>query len=516
MSIAWDAVAAARGNALKTSSRPTRCGSGTPSLEPPGGDSGSLSPPAGASPAPPRLFAVNVRLLGLDLAARPCRTRLPFRFGIATMTEAPMVVATARVGTEAGEVRGYAAELLVPKWFAKDPGTSHDEDRARLVEAARRAARHVAEGGDASVFRHWLRAQRDLVEGAEQALVPMFGVALVERALIDAVCRARGAGFAAALAEELLGFDAGAVDPALDGWTPGRLGPRARTVALRHTVGLADDLDETDLDGSADRSDGHPLTLAEDIARYGLTCFKVKVCGDPAVDTPRLRRIAALVPDGALVTLDGNEQYGDPGGLADALDELERAGGAERLLAGLVSVEQPVSRARTFDPGTAPGVRRLAERAPVIIDEADATLDALPRARALGYGGASVKACKGVLRALVTRARMDVAGGGLQSAEDLTNLPPWPLLQDLALVSTLGLPHVERNGHHYFRGAGHLSADERAALAERHGDLFDQGAHLRIEGGALALDSLDAAGFGTDIVPDPAAPTIPLPAPAAP
>ena len=101
------------------------------------------------------------------------------------------------------------------------------------------------------------------------------------------------------------------------------------------------------------------------------------------------------------------------------------------------------------------------------------------------------------------RARIDVTGRGFQSAEDLTNLPPWPLLQDLAVVSALGLPHVERNGHHYFRGAGHLSAAERSQLVQRHPDLFTSEAHLRIEAGELQLGSLDRHGFGTDLLPAP-------------
>ena len=156
-----------------------------------------------------------------------------------------------------------------------------------------------------------------------------------------------------------------------------------------------------------------------------------------------------------------------------------------------------MSRARTFDSSTAPGVARLAERAPVIIDEADATLDAFPRALKLGYGGVSMKACKGVIRALVNRARIDAQGSGLQSAEDLTNLPTLPLLQDLAVVSALGLPHVERNGHHYFRGAEHLTSSERTHLHGEHADLFDAQCKLRIEDGSIALSSVAAArGFG--------------------
>lgn len=454
---------------------------------------------------------MRARLLSFDLAARPCHTRLPFRFGITTMTEAPMLVATARVGTEAGEVTGCAADLLVPKWFSKDPATSHDEDRHALAGGARDAARLIAERGEGTVFDHWRAAQAELVEGRSAPLVPMFGVALVERALIDAVCRAAGRSFTEALAADDLGLRFGELDPALDGWRAEGLGARGESVRLRHTVGLADDLEDADLGPDADRSDGHPITLAEDIDRYGLTSFKVKVSGNRDADEARLRRIAALIPEGAEVTLDGNEQYADPGLLADALDALAAAGGAERILDGLVSIEQPVSRLRTFDPETAPGVARLAERAPVIIDEADATLDAFPRAAALGYDGVSMKACKGVLRALLSRARIDATGRGFQSAEDLTNLPPWPLLQDLAVVSALGLPHVERNGHHYFRGAGHLSPEERAQLVQRHPDLFTSEAHLRIEDGELQLGSLDRHGFGTDLLPAPDASEVAAP-----
>ena len=153
-------------------------------------------------------------------------------------------------------------------------------------------------------------------------------------------------------------------------------------------------------------------------------------------------------------------------------------------------------RANTFAPETAAGVARLAERAPVIIDEADADLSAYPRARALGYGGVSMKACKGVFRALLARARIDADGEGVQSAEDLTNLPILPLHQDLAMVSALGLPHVERNGHHYFLGQAHLSEEERERLQAAHGSLYSPAGKLRIEDGRLDLSSLAVPGFG--------------------
>lgn len=416
-----------------------------------------------------------------------------------------MLFARVETETDAGVADGHAAELLVPKWFAKDPNTTHDADRADLVGAARAAFAFARERGSASVFEHWRAAQAALVDApcasGPAPLVRMFGVALVERALIDAVCRAAGVPFAEALGGDLLGHSGlGAFEPGLEGWTPARLEGGRASVRLRHTVGLADALDASDLDPSdLDRTDDHPLTLEEDVARYGLTAFKVKVAGDAERDLARLERIAALLPEGALVTLDGNEQYEDAHALADTLDALEARGTAQRLVDGLASIEQPLPRARTHAADTRDGVARLAERAPLLIDEADARTDDYPRAVALGYAGVSVKACKGVSRAVLNAARIDARGAGLQSAEDLTNLPTLPLLQDLALVSALGLEHVERNGHHYFRGAAHLDAAERAHLVAAHADLFDEGALLRVERGELSLASVRAAGgFGYD------------------
>ena len=89
-----------------------------------------------------------------------------------------------------------------------------------------------------------------------------------------------------------------------------------------------------------------------------------------------------------------------------------------------------------------------------------------------------------------------------QSAEDLTTLPVLALQQDLATVAALGLTHVERNGHHYFRGLGHLSVDEAQCAMASHPDLYEHDGKcvsLRIEDGQLRLRSLQGVGFGYDV-----------------
>ena len=60
------------------------------------------------------------------------------------------------------------------------------------------------------------------------------------------------------------------------------------------------------------------------------------------------------------------------------------------------------------------------------------------------------------------------------SGEDLTIQPGLALQQDLALVSLLGLTHVERNGHHYVNGMAGLSQVEQDAFLAAHPDLYER------------------------------------------
>ena len=65
-----------------------------------------------------------------------CFTRLPFRFGMHTMTWAPTLTARVELETEAATAVGFSAELLVPKWFEKDPEKSLQQDIEGLMASA--------------------------------------------------------------------------------------------------------------------------------------------------------------------------------------------------------------------------------------------------------------------------------------------------------------------------------------------------------------------------------------------
>ena len=104
--------------------------------------------------------------------------------------------------------------------------------------------------------------------------------------------------------------------------------------------------------------------------------------------------------------------------------------------------------------------------------------------------------------------RWNAEAGGpryFMSAEDLTTQAGIALQQDLALVTLLGLTHVERNGHHYVNGMATRPSAERRAFLAAHADLYgaaDGVVRVRIRAGRLAIGSLGCAGFASGAEPD--------------
>jgi hypothetical protein len=449
-------------------------------------------------------------LKAIEVFERPVTLRLPFKFGAVIVREATQ--AFTRVEAEIGGRRifGASADLMVPKWFDKRPEISNRENVAQLLSSLRIAREaYLSAPHYASAFAaHAAYARAVKQSGAAGDLPPLvmsFGLAQIDRALIDAVCRAKGASFADAVRTNVVGFRPEAIAPDLAGLDAARflesLAP-APHIAARHTVGMLDPLDASD--PRPEVHDGLPVTLEEVIAAYGHTYFKLKVGGNIDEDIARLTRIAAILDrtvGSYKATIDGNEQYADADALAELLKGVSQSPALARLRAGLLFVEQPIARAAALS-------KPLGDLgAPVIIDESDGDDDALLRAFALGYRGVSSKACKGVWRSLVNAARVRQAGNGaILSGEDLTTQAGLAVQQDLALVSLLGLPDVERNGHHYVDGFGVASAAEVEAFRSAHPDLYqarDGKMRLAISGGAIALGSINAArGLGSSVLPD--------------
>jgi L-alanine-DL-glutamate epimerase-like enolase superfamily enzyme len=413
---------------------------------------------------------------------RDVKLRMPFRFGVVTLTEAPQAFARVRISIQGRAAEGAAAEVLAPKWFDKNPALSNEDNFEQLRQSMRNARAGYLAGDENTAYGH----SRPTV-----GLVENFGPALLDRAVLDALCRARGISFYDAIRGNVVGLD---LPPQfLETLSP------ASQIAARHTVGMVDPI--TARDNRTPVNDGLPETLEEVIARYGHRWFKLKVGGDAKADLERLSAIAAVldrIPEPYHVSLDGNEQYAEAGAVIDLLNRIE----SKRLASSIVFIEQPIKRQNAL----AADISRLAKLKPVIIDESDDSLDAFPRAKALGYRGVSSKTCKGLYKSLINAARCKAWGAGyFMTGEDLTIQAGIALQQDLALVSLLGLTHVERNGHHYVNGMAGLPQDEQDRFFNAHQDLYEQShgaVRLRINGGMIQMKSLDCPGFASRALPD--------------
>ena len=456
--------------------------------------------------------APRFQVVAVELYERPVKLRMPFRFGVVTLTAAPQAFVRARVRLEDGrEGWGAGAELLAPKWFDKNLALSNEDnfDQLRLALALARDA--YLDDGVRTAFGHFAAHYRDVIDaGARHDLNPLvasFGPAQLDRAILDALCRLQRMSFYEAIQGNFAGIAPAELAPDLAGFDIdaflARLQP-ADSIAARHTVGLVDAI----AGHPQQVNDGLPESLEEVVATYRHTWFKLKVGGKVDDDVARLTEIAAVLDAGGKpyrASLDGNEQYDDLDSLRQLLARMRALPRLARLVGAIAFIEQPINRKHALERD----VSSVSRATPVIVDESDSDLDAFPRAKALGYAGVSSKMCKGFYKSIINAARC-VAWSTperryFMTGEDLTTQAGLAVQQDLALVNLLGIAHVERNGHHYVNGMADLPAPEQAAFLAAHPDLYERShgaVRLRIANGTLAIGSLGGIGFASGAEPD--------------
>lgn len=412
----------------------------------------------------------------------------PFRFGITELTSLDHGVLDAEFEIAGRSVRGFAGENLVPRWFVKDPALSMEDERTLLRRAVHAMARRATElPAEPTPFDLWWTLHRDARQSGlvRPPLLSQLAESLVERAAIDAWCRSQGITLADAIARDALGFEPGRIeptlgDPASRGW---RSTPPATRLAVRHTVGLSDSLDE----------------LPGVLRATGITGLKIKLGGDVRVDLDRLRAIAAAIERGPLaihrITLDGNENYASPEAFASLLRSLRSDAALRAVAAPLAWIEQPFRRDLALSDDLR-GVLSDPGGWPMVIDESDASPADLPRALALGYAGTTHKNCKGVfkslLHALTLRHHAETTGRTtVFSGEDLTIVAPWSQAADLVVAAAAGVVDIERNGQHFADGLIGFDSGVGEQAVRAYPQTYRRraggGVELRIDDGLLAV-----------------------------
>jgi hypothetical protein len=399
-----------------------------------------------------------------------------------------------------------AAEALAAKWFEKSPEFTDEQNLDQLRQSLDLAIEHYRGHGADTPFGLFTGTYTEQQKkGAALRLNPLvasYGPALLDRAILDALGKVTGNSFSQMIVSNLPGIRTTELTPDIEQIPLARflaaLKP-ASSIELRHTVGLVDPLTAGDRTPMERINDGLPETLEEVVSYYRGRYYKLKVAGDIKADLDRLSRIA-FVLDHRLpeyrTTLDGNEQYEDVDGIVELWRKVAETPALARLAQSTLFIEQPIKRSVALSRSVEP----LAKLRPVIIDESDGELSSFPTALKLGYSGVSSKNCKGFYKSILNASRVARLGPGhFMSAEDLTTLPGVSVQQDLALVSLLGMTHVERNAHHFVDGMSFASEAEQKAFASAHRDLYERKAghpaRLKAPGGKIALGSLNVPGF---------------------
>ena len=124
-----------------------------------------------------------------------CALRLPFRFGVITVTRSTQASIRATIALEDGRTSvGVAAETLGAKWFDKSPAFSDAQNLDQLRQSlALRSTSIARRGGARPSASTPAPIAEQMARGADLGLVPLvaaYGPALLDRAILDALGRA--------------------------------------------------------------------------------------------------------------------------------------------------------------------------------------------------------------------------------------------------------------------------------------------------------------------------------------
>ena len=139
---------------------------------------------------------IRIKIRSAELRVIDMKLRIPFKFGIATLTDIPQLTMRIVAEDESGRTAtGYSADVLPALWFDKASDKSIDQKIEDQITMARLAGEFYLDqaSGYVTPFDLWWSVYPELKREADRlginALTAGFGSSFAERAAIDAACR---------------------------------------------------------------------------------------------------------------------------------------------------------------------------------------------------------------------------------------------------------------------------------------------------------------------------------------
>jgi len=242
--------------------------------------------------------------------------------------------------------------------------------------------------------------------------------------------------------------------------------PRPAQLEAWHMVGGHDLLDPSQRTGQ-EPDDGYPVLLTDWIKRDGLTCLKVKLCGNDARwDYDRLVHVGTIGREHAVrwLSSDFNCTAREPAYVNMILDRLLRE--EPEIFQMLLYVEQPFP----YDlQANRIQVHSISGRKPLFMDESAHDWKLIRLGRRLGWTGVALKTCKTQTGALLSLCWARAHAMPLM-VQDLTN-PMLAQIPHVSLAAHAGtIMGVETNAMQFYPAASEAESKVHPGLyRRRHG-----------------------------------------------
>ena len=80
--------------------------------------------------------AARISIKAVRFFMRNVRTRMPFKYGVATLTSVPILHVRLEGELDDRQAQGWAADILPPKWFDKDSEKEYEDNVDDLIAVA--------------------------------------------------------------------------------------------------------------------------------------------------------------------------------------------------------------------------------------------------------------------------------------------------------------------------------------------------------------------------------------------